>query len=341
MLSTETIDNRLDRVRELAGQGMNYTEISEETALSYSTVYALARDNNITVGRKSKVDKALPEIKRLAGEGMNKGDIAAKLGLSASSVGSAMKRNGIEKAKPVKPAKEAADKRLSTARLERLAEVERLFVKEGMTCAELGRHFNVSREMIRQDLKLMDINPSEVNEGQRAKQAETIKVLASEGLITSEIAEKMDITLHAVRALAKRFDIEIQRVKAVDHGTFLSYQRGCTCQPCKDANTEVARQQKEKRKAKGMPEELHGTDTGYRNWGCHCARCKEAGATKNQLSTFTDSPKERNFAIWTPEEDAAVLDYTFTARDLALKLDRSIPSVNARRATLKRSHEES
>jgi DNA-binding CsgD family transcriptional regulator len=341
MLSTDTIDNRLERIRELAGQGMNYNEISEDMGLSYSSVYNTARENNITVVRKSKVDKCLPEIERLATEGVRKADIAAKLGLSNSSVSNAMKRHGIEVVQPAKPERLPAEKRLSTARLERLAQVEYLFVKEGLNAAEIARKFNVSREMIRQDLALMDIASSEVNEAQRAKQAELIKELAAEGLVTSEIAEKLEMTAHAVRSIAKKYDIVIQRLKQVEHGTFLSYQRGCTCQPCKDANTASARKQKERRLLKDMPEELHGTDTGYRNWGCQCPRCKEAGMLKNKLSTSSDNPKERNFAIWTPEEDAFVVDYTLTARDLAFKLDRSIPAVNARRATLKKAHPES
>jgi DNA-binding CsgD family transcriptional regulator len=344
MLSTDTIEGRLDTLRELAAKEMTYNEISEEMALSYSTVYSLARDNHITVGRKSKVDRCLPEIEKLAGEGISKKDIAEKLNLSNSSVTSAMKRHGITVNKPAKDTSTVdgpKGKRLSQARLERLAQVEHLFVKEGLNAAEIARKFNVSREMIRQDLTLMDITSSEVNEAQRAKQSEAIKELAAEGLVTSEIAEKLEMTAHTVRSIAKKYDIAIQRLKPVDHGTFLSYQRGCTCQPCKDANTASARKQKEKRLLKEMPEELHGTDTGYRNWGCPCDRCKAAGVLKNQLSTSTDNPKERNFAIWTPEEDAIVVDYTFTARDLALKLDRSIPAVNARRATLKKAHPES
>jgi len=331
MLSTDTTSSRLDRLSELAERGMTYTEISEEMALSYSTIYTLARVNNITVERKNKVDRCLPEIQRLSAEGVKQKDIAVALGLSVASVGSAMKRNGI---KTVKPVKEKSGKQHSTERLERLAEVERLFVKEGMSSADLARHFNVSREMIRQDLKLIGINASAVNEKQREAQAESIRTLAVEGLVTTEIAEKLGITAHAVRSIAKRYCIEVPRLKPVEHGTFLSYQRGCNCSPCKAANTEVAREQKEKRKRKKMPEELHGTDTGYRNWGCLCPRCKDAGATKNQLSLFTDGPKERNFAVWTAEEEAAVLDYSLTARELALKLNRSVSSVNARRAKL-------
>lgn len=341
MLSTETVEARVTRIRELAEQGMDYHEISNDMGMTYASVYGTARANNIEVVRRSKVEKRLPEIKKLAEEGIGKSAIAEKLGLSYSSVANLMKRNGIEVVHPAKPERVSSEKRISNARMERLSKVEEMFVKDGINAAEIARKFNVSREMIRQDLALLNITSRETSEAEKAKHAETIKELASEGLVVSQIVEKTGLTNSLVRSIAKAHGIEINRVKPVPHGTFLSYQRGCTCQPCKDANTAQARAQKEKRLSKEIPEELHGTDTGYRNWGCKCKPCLEAGVRTNRLSTATDNPKERRFAIWTPDEDEAVVDYSLTAKELAIKLDRSVPAVNARRATLRKAHPES
>lgn len=334
MTDRSTLENRVEHLRELAADGKNYEEISEALGLPYQNVYAMARTHGIKVVRKNKTDRALPDIKALAAQGESIVSIANKLGLSDASVRKVVKKNGIQ---IIKAASSSEEPKLSQARMERLAEVERLFVKEGISSAEMARMFGVSREMIRQDLNIIGIKASEAKEAQKEKQAEKIKELAEQGLITSEISEQLDIDIHMVRVIARKYDIDIPRVKEVEHGTFLSYQRGCKCDLCRAKNTEIARDQKAKRKQKGMPEELHGTDTGYRNWGCHCERCKEAGALKNQLATSLDAPKERNFAVWTPEEDELVRDYSLTARELALKLNRSIPAVNARRSKMARN----
>lgn len=327
MADRATIENRVEKLRRLAAEGKGYEEISEALGVPYQNIYALARTHGVEVSRRSKTDRALPEIKALAAAGETIGAIAEKLNLSEASVRKVSTKHDIQITKPVAP----VESRLSQGRMERLAEVERLFVKEGVSSAELARRFGVSREMIRQDLALMDISASEVNGAQKAKEAEIISKLAAEGLITSEIAERTGLNASGIRTTAKKFNITIPRLKAVEHGTFLSYQRGCTCQPCRDKNAEVAREAKKKRIEKGVPDSLHGTPTAYTNWDCRCQPCIEAGAAMNAASTFTPGPKERSHATWTPEEDAMVIDYNYTARELAELLDRSVGAVNARR----------
>ena len=378
MTDTATLEKRVEVLRALAAVGKTYNEISDIMGLPYQNVYAMARTNNITVIRKSKVDTFLPDIKRLAESGMGITAISAQLGISEISVRGAAKKHGIDisdKAKvesllpEIKKLAEAganladiaaktglseakvrtaarkndiniagADKipvdKISPKRLERLAEVERLFVKEKMSSADIARKFGISREMIRQDLALMDFSPRAVNAEQRKKNADAIRVLAEEGLTTAEIEDRTQINAGAVRNIAKQYGIEIARIKAVAHGTFLSYQRGCNCQPCKDVNTAKAREDKKRRIEKGVPDHLHGTPSAYSNWDCRCAPCTAAGAEANRLSTLGSGNESRNHAQWTAEEDAMVLDYNYTARELADLLERTVSAVNGRRHKL-------
>jgi DNA-binding CsgD family transcriptional regulator len=320
----------VEALRELAAEGKTYDEIGAELGLSYSKVYGMARDNGVAVARKTKVDrKGVSEIEKLASEGVAPKGIAEALGLNLSSVYSAMKRNGIKVAKAEKPSKPIS------ARSVRLAEVKRLY-GEGNASEDIVHVLGVSRTLVLGDYKALGISVSDEKYAQKKAHSEQVRVLAEEGMVAGEIAEKLNLRPDAVKVIAREFEISIPRVKPVDHGTLLSYQRGCKCGKCRAANTEEGRRQRESRKSRETPEEIHGTFNGYQNWDCHCERCKAAGELYNRLKLTLDVPSERKNARWTPEEDLIVADYNLTARELAIKLNRTITAVNLRRSLLSR-----
>lgn len=320
-------DAVLPDIKRLAEQGLTAPAIAAQLNISDASVRNAAKKHGITVTGKASMEALLPEIEAHAGTGSTVAQIAAALGVDEASVRTVVRKHGLN----VVGADKTPVEKLSQKRLERLAEVERLFVKENMTSADIARKFGVSREMIRQDLALMDISASAVKTEQREKNAEAIRELAAQGLVTSEIEERTQISANAIRHIAKQFGIELPRIKMVPHGTLLSYQRGCHCEPCREANTEAARQAKQRRIEKGVPEHLHGTSSAYSNWDCRCAPCTKAGAEANKLSTLGAGNEERNHALWTAEEDAMVTDYSYTARELAELLERTVSAVNARR----------
>jgi hypothetical protein len=229
--------------------------------------------------------------------------------------------------------------RISEKRRQRLNQVADLY-GQGVRSAEIARLLGFTREMIRQDLALLAIVPSEAHQQRLAETAEEVRALAEKGLVVSEIAENIGISAIRVRGIADKFEITISRLKPVDHGTMLSYQRGCVCGLCREANSKSAKESRVRRVERGIPDHLHGTDTGYRNWQCKCSPCKEAGAETNRRTAMVPGLEASNKnSAWSPEDDLRISDRSCTARELAVMLDRTVSSVNARRALLKRRAE--
>jgi DNA-binding CsgD family transcriptional regulator len=330
-----TEEDRVTAIRSLALQGCNAEEIAATLSISLKAVRSLARQNTIEFSRKVKVGDISREIAELAEQGLTFAQMAQKLNVSDTTVRKRAKQIGITAVGQKKSDEdsESSEPRVSDARKERLVLIQEMF-DQGMRSSEIARKLGYTPEMIRMDLALLGINVTEVNKAKAADASEQIRALAKEGKIASEIASDLNLPARKVKLLAKQFNITIPRLRGVEHGTFLSYQRGCTCEKCRAANNAEARKHRENRKYKEMPEELHGTENGYRNWGCLCEPCKAAGALKHQLATKLDGPSARKWAQWTQEEDRMVADYSMTARELALKLDRTVPAVNMRRAAI-------
>ena len=60
------------------------------------------------------------------------------------------------------------------------------------------------------------------------------------------------------------------------HGTDLGYQAGCRELCCRVAHSEYNARKKAERIALGIPERVHGTPNGYKNYDCRCDRCQIA-----------------------------------------------------------------
>lgn len=65
-------------------------------------------------------------------------------------------------------------------------------------------------------------------------------------------------------------------VVPIIHGEARGYDKGCRCDECKAAYRERAREAKERRKSRPIPEHVHGTWNGYANYDCRCSRCLAA-----------------------------------------------------------------
>lgn len=330
-----TVEDRVTAIRSLALQGCNAEEIAVTLSIPLKDVRSLARQNSIEFSRKVQVGDISREIAELAEQGLTFAQMAQKLNVSDTTVRKRAKQIGITTAGQKKPDSGDAPSqpRTSDARTDRLVRVMELF-EQGVRPADIARELGCTIDMIRSDYALLGISAKEAKKARDADTSEKIRALAAQGKIASEIASALKITGQRVKLLANQFDIVLPRLRVAEHGTFLSYRRGCNCEQCRAANTATALTQKNIRKQKEMPKELHGTHNGYQNWGCHCEPCKAAGALQHQLATKLDVPSARKWAQWTQEEDRIVVDYSMTARELALKLGRTVSAVNMRRAAI-------
>lgn len=69
------------------------------------------------------------------------------------------------------------------------------------------------------------------------------------------------------------------RLQTPDHGHYLNYLRDGHRDPeCTEAWRIHCQEQRAKRKKIGLRrgDPRHGTDNGYKNWGCKCRKCTAA-----------------------------------------------------------------
>lgn len=148
------------------------------------------------------------------------------------------------------------------------------------------------------------------------------------------IANRLGLAYHMVQPLMK--EAGLSRVVEIQHGTAVGYGYWkCRCDECVLANRKRCYAVKEDMQSR--PEDIpHGTMTAYWNWACRCEECRVVGSRVNKERVFTEPEARGRVGLrWTPEEDAVVAGDE-SARSIALRLGRSVSSVNTRRATLKR-----
>lgn len=210
-------------------------------------------------------------------------------------------------------------------------------VKQGMTLAEIGDHYGKTSEMIRKDLMEIGIRTPDLKKMRRNVIINDIRSRTENGENRRDIATALGMTNAEVGSLAKEGGFELNHPLNRDiHGHVQCYNAGCRCDLCKEAHYNRMADSKKKRLTQEVPSTIHGTYSGYLNWGCRCAPCKEAkrqyDANESAESLKND---HRTHKMWSAEEDAAVMDYSMTANQIALQLGRTLSSVRARRVTLK------
>lgn len=209
-------------------------------------------------------------------------------------------------------------------------------VKQGMTLAEIGDHYGKTTEMIRKDLLEIGIRTPELKKMRRNVIINEIRSRTENGENRKDIAAALGIENTEVGRLAKEGGFELNRPLNRDiHGHVQCYNAGCRCDLCKEANYNRLADSKKKRLTKEVPSSIHGTYSGYLNWDCRCAPCKEA-KQKYDASESAESLKNdhRTHKMWSAEEDAVVMDYSMTANQIALQLGRTLSSVRNRRKTV-------
>ena len=82
----------------------------------------------------------------------------------------------------------------------------------------------------------------------------------------------------------------------------------------------------------------HGTRYSY-NTGCRCRECRNANNTymaryRRERRNSTTQYAPRSARLWAPWEDMLVTDYTKSARQIAVMLERTPSAVTDRRRTL-------
>lgn len=214
----------------------------------------------------------------------------------------------------------------------------RQLIVAGLTAPEIARQLNERRTIVASDIKAIGITPAKVTRKPRDQArndalAIQIRELGAQGIRRSTIAKTLAISDEFLRKLMADYGIPIP-VRAPEHGTLKEYRTySCRCSPCTAANTAEIARARAARKARLSPDSpVHGTASGYNNHLCRCYPCTTAAA--QFYADYRTTPPERIKRSWTFEEDNAILDYTYTVKEHAARLNRTAPSINSRRALL-------
>lgn len=158
---------------------------------------------------------------------------------------------------------------------ERALVMARLYLEEGMTLAQIGQRYDLSRQRVHQILKPFGIKG---HWGPRRKQERAQRLQDSYDRIargestTAEEVERLGYSQRTAYYQALHgLGLHLTNLRKVpDHGTRTRYRRGCRCEDCRRFIREDHRRLVERGPSK------HGTDSSYRNYGCRCKACREA-----------------------------------------------------------------
>jgi transposase len=159
---------------------------------------------------------------------------------------------------------------------ERIAEMARAYVEEGLSYAKIGERYGISKQRVGQLLGPLEISrdPGQAKivreQGLRAAHAR----LMADATTLAEEAELLGF-VHGESLRSALHDIGLHYVRPrpiPEHGTIERYRsrkHGCKCAECRRANRERHGQ------LKGGEPPTHGY-SGYVNYECRCKVCKEA-----------------------------------------------------------------
>lgn len=162
---------------------------------------------------------------------------------------------------------------------ERTQRMARMYTEEGLSYAEIGARFDLTRQRVHQLIgAIVEPRPGfSPAERLQALKAAHGRVMRNETTLAEE-AEKLGWASEASLrgSMAKRGLLFATRPRPsrrvlAPHGTPTRYRQECRCDECRAANTKYNRELRRKGEAP-----THGTDSGYRNYGCRCVPCTEA-----------------------------------------------------------------
>lgn len=162
---------------------------------------------------------------------------------------------------------------------ERIQRMARMYEEDGLSYAEIGEQFDISRQRVHQLIgTIVEPRPRRTPAERRQMLAAAYgRIIRNETTLADEAESLGYANQDSLRAAMSRSGMSFQgrprpstRVLA-PHGTPERYRQECRCEPCRTANTQYNR---ELRMSKEAPN--HGTDSGYRNYGCRCIHCTRA-----------------------------------------------------------------
>lgn len=161
---------------------------------------------------------------------------------------------------------------------ERTQQMARLYTEEGLSYAEIGRRYGVTRQYVGQLLTPLGLARGQVSRRRADRAAEFTgaheRIMRRETTISEE-AEKAGFKhVGNYRAALKKYGLVVRLDRAPpEHGTHTRYKspkHRCRCDLCTAANREYMRGLRDRE-----PSE-HGTASSYSNYACRCPKCKEA-----------------------------------------------------------------
>lgn len=158
---------------------------------------------------------------------------------------------------------------------ERAVAMARLYAEDGLTYAEIGAQYGISKQRVAQILQPFGLT---AHWGQAKKEERARALRESYGQISGghatmkEEAERLGYANAA--SLWNAFyclGIEMPKRRPSAHGSRRMYQAyGCRCEICREG---IRRYQ---RKLRQRGPATHGTNSAYTNYGCRCQKCREA-----------------------------------------------------------------
>jgi hypothetical protein len=148
---------------------------------------------------------------------------------------------------------------------------------EGYTLQEVGQHYGISRERVRQ---IIVKRSSDRHYGARKRMLMNERVRKAyeamqNGSTMEAEAEKLGLMPKSLysRFLAQGMTL---RPKSPLHGTVYRYQKGCRCDECKKGNRVYRLRFRE------MEPPEHGSYSSYSNYHCRCDACRAAASEYNR-----------------------------------------------------------
>ena len=160
---------------------------------------------------------------------------------------------------------------------ERTLEMARLYVEEGLSYAEIGERFDLTRQRVGQLLGPLGLQPfrrqAAIARVQLLREAYG-RIVRKESTLDEEAPRLGYKNARSLRSALYELDMRVVLgYEEPAHGTVSRYRSrryACRCDECRRANREKGKE------LKGKEPPHHGTYSGYVNYECRCQACKEA-----------------------------------------------------------------
>jgi predicted DNA-binding protein YlxM (UPF0122 family) len=170
---------------------------------------------------------------------------------------------------------------------ERQEQMAAMYQEERLTMAEIAEQFELSRARVQQILAPLNLK---LHRGQRHRDnrvevlTQAMNRVVSGETTTAEEAERLGYAnARSLRWAFRSVGLKRPPATAPPHGTYARYMsKSHPCRPPCEACLEASRQKRRERYERGPRK--HGTVSAYRNFGCHCDKCRKA---------IRDSERER------------------------------------------------